>query len=350
MASNKRQAPGSPDPLYDESRRIKDELRVVEKRMTGKSSWNATFWAASCEFERKVSLREFGGPESEWEKTDAAKSIFQFIKAGKKMVERCEPRKEDRKEETWPKLRRLRASWMQLGAQRPEYDSLWCPILGTWVTPPELFSARNGLLMLDQIEHNFDGGKLVIVPDLPDRPALKELAAWVKRETREYRVRIIDKTWEKLDHPIMSPFKTTWSDLDGKRLEFRTSFRPAAQYLYFHYYCQILRRAWGRNNNGGAYEVLKDEAGRLFWGTPGRYLPRNMLLGLVEDLGHEYKGLLQGAGCSKGDNDLLLEVVTKQIKTRPALKDIDWDQPRNGEDDEDEGEDEEYDGDATESD
>jgi hypothetical protein len=41
--------------------------------------------------------------------------------------------------------------------------------------------------------------------------------------------------------------------------------------------------------------------GKPFWGTPGRYLPKNMLLLLVEELGNEYKDLLKGAYCETGD-------------------------------------------------
>lgn len=83
-------------------------------------------------------------------------------------------------------------------------DWLWCPILGTWFDadevqavhlfpymhgqvmmdaifgkkrPEELFSVRNGLLVARPVERSFDSGKLVIVPDLPERPAVVELLA-----------------------------------------------------------------------------------------------------------------------------------------------------------------------------
>ncbi|KAL3457609.1 hypothetical protein BJX64DRAFT_295846 [Aspergillus heterothallicus] len=421
MTSTKKRAAESPDPLQDESRGINDEIRVSKKRMTGKCSFNADFWAASHEVERlllaraeinrKVSLRDFEGTQTEWEQTDEAKAIFQSIKAGEKMVKLCGTRKEDLDQEKWSTWRRIRASWMQLftssknglgvktgqgkrdpkmqsafrdelirvgNAQHPVHDCLWCPVLGDWVQaefvgaahlfpymhgqtnmdaifgktrPAELFSARNGLLMCNTIESNFDSGKLVIVPDLPERPAPMELLAWIKREKREYRVKIIDKSWRKLDNLVYYPSTITWGELDGRKLVFRSNFRPAAKYLYFHYCCQILRRAWGQNTNGGAYAILKDEVGRPFWGTPGRWLPRNMLLGLVEELGHEYKELLNGAGFSKGDKELLVEVVANQIKTRPALKDTDWYEIEDeDEDSDDEDDDDEYDGDGEETD
>ncbi|KAK9852272.1 hypothetical protein MYU51_008693 [Penicillium brevicompactum] len=80
-----------------------------------------------------------------------------------------------------------------------------------------------------------------------------------------------------------------------------TDFRPAARYLYFHYVIQLLRYAWQSDSQGGeqAIRVMKGEHGKPYWGTPGRYLPKNMLLALAEELGHEYKPILDGAspGC-----------------------------------------------------
>lgn len=152
-------------------------------------------------------------------------------------------------------------------------------------------------------------------------------------------MRIIDPTWEQLDKMISSGYQKTWREIDGKRLEFRTSFRPAARYLYFHYCVQVLRRAWAHNTGGGPLPTLKDEAGKPFWGTPGRYLPKDMLLGLIEALGHEYNGLLKGASWSTacGDENLLLDVASSQIKKWPALKDVGWgaDQEEDGSENED---------------
>lgn len=50
--------------------------------------------------------------------------------------------------------------------------------------PEELFSARNGLLVAQPVERWFDSGKLVILPDLPERPAMLDLLAWMRRGPR----------------------------------------------------------------------------------------------------------------------------------------------------------------------
>ncbi|KAJ0417294.1 hypothetical protein BJY00DRAFT_316071 [Aspergillus carlsbadensis] len=102
-------------------------------------------------------------------------------------------------------------------------------------------------------------------------------------------------------------------ELDGGKLEFRSNSRPEVRYLYFHYCCQVLRRALGPHHEWRGlphpHSKGRGEVGGQFWGTPSRYLPRNMLLDLVEELGHEHKDQLQGAGFNQGS---------------PALKDIDW--------------------------
>jgi hypothetical protein len=81
-------------------------------------------------------------------------------------------------------------------SRHEEQDWLWCPILGEWLhskhttaahlfaystytmdaifgktKTPELFSARNGLLVSSLVEDIFDLGKLVLVLDLPDKPS-----------------------------------------------------------------------------------------------------------------------------------------------------------------------------------
>lgn len=406
-----------PGSLEAQQRWINERIRIKKRRIKTQGTFNASFWAASHEVEslilqraevdRKISLRDFKGTPSEWEKSDAAKSIFQTIKAQETTVKICKDRKKVLEESQWSlELKGFhRASFRQLfttskmglgvsstgaakcdSSQQSTFraelirvydakhpggeDALWCPISGTWfdeyytqavhlfpdmhgqVTmdaifgkrrPEELFSARNGLIVAQPVARWFDSGKIVIVPDLPERPAMAELLAWMRRETREYRLKVIDPTWERLDKMISCGYQKTWREADGKRLEFRTSFRPAARYLYFHYCVQVLRRAWTHNTSGGSFPTLRDGVGKPFWGTPGRYLPKNMLLSLFEALGHEYNDLLDGARwiTACGDENLLLEIASSQIKTRPAFNDDWWGGDRD--DDESESEDSETD-------
>ena len=59
---------------------------------------------------------------------------------------------------------------------------------------PKLFSLKNDLLISKHIEVVFDSGKLVKMPDLPDRADIK-LLSWLRSERREYKVKVIDHTW-----------------------------------------------------------------------------------------------------------------------------------------------------------
>ncbi|KAL4981400.1 hypothetical protein BDW68DRAFT_183534 [Aspergillus falconensis] len=78
------------------------------------------------------------------------------------------------------------------------------------------------------------------------------------------------------------------------------------------------------HNNSAGSPCSKGRGRAAILGYPGKYLARDMALALVEELGHVYKGLQKGAGCNRGDAESLLEVAAKQVKTWPALKDVDW--------------------------
>ncbi|KAJ5867580.1 hypothetical protein N7534_002133 [Penicillium rubens] len=146
---------------------------------------------------------------------------------------------------------------------------------------------------------------------------------WLECEPREYRVRLIDPDWEKLDESVSRQTSLTFRQLEGRPLKFRSGFRPAARYLYFHYCVQVLRMCWQHSNRGKSSQaaaLLQAEKGRPFWGTAGRYLPHNMLLALVEEMGHEYSFVMNGAAGSRANDDkLLLALLSKIVKARPSI-------------------------------
>ncbi|KAJ5093164.1 hypothetical protein N7456_009025 [Penicillium angulare] len=341
-----------------------------------------------AEIRRKISICSSGLSESEWSKTNKdAQGIIEQIRASeqsKKIFER-----QIHKLEPVKRSRYFRASFMKffttskigLGvqttgtgkrdsrtqqefrrrliqeyqAQHPRENWLWCPIIGDYLDPEliiaahlfpwkhgqinmdaifgkmhesELFSPRNGILISRRIEEVFDIGKLAIVPWLPDNNGFnfEAIKRWLHCEQREYQVKILDRKWDRLTHPISPHHPLTFQDLDGRKLHFLGPTRPAARYVYFHYCIQVLRSAWQMNeakNAYGAAKLLEDENGKPFWGTPGRYLPKNMLRALVEELGHDYKALLDGATSfnQPGDSYSLMKVAVDQIKSRPSILD-----------------------------
>lgn len=334
------------------------------------------------EVRKKISLQDFinnGGNEVDWQHTREARELFQQIRAEQTSAKIYERQAEKLDEKKRDKGRSLRSSFMKLfptsttgldiqkaGAGKRDsskqsnfrsamiqaYESwytgpepfLWCPILGDWMRSsqmvaahlfgymhgqqtmdaifgktktPELFSPRNGLMISDVIEEVFDSGFLVIVPQLPDKPTKGQLAGWLVKSPREYKVRIIDSSSREIDHRIRPSCDMRWRDLDNKPLIFRGNFRPAARYLYFHYCLQILRRAWKQPKE--SKDTLRDEIGKSYWGTPGRYLPKNMLLAFVEQVGHDYS-ILEGASCNSGDDEVLLAAASAQVKMKDPSK------------------------------
>src|SRR4029077_17614077 len=96
----------------------------------------------------------------------------------------------------------------------------------------------------------------------------------------EYKLKVIDQDPAKLNIVIPELGGTTWKGLDGKRLEFRSRFRRRARYLYWNYCLQILHLAFKERHQG---LILREQVlGTRFWGSPRKYVKRNMLLAFVE--------------------------------------------------------------------
>lgn len=227
-------------------------------------------------------------------------------------------------------------------SRHPKNNSLWCPVLGNWVKDGELeavnlfdsmhgqdtmnsifrepfwrsglYAASNGLIMHYRIAEAFDSGKFVIIPDNKNKSAIQEASRWVWPMPQEYKIQIIDPTWNQLDEEILIDTGITWRRLDGKRLMFRSKYRPKAEYLYFHYCLQLVRRAW--QYKGLSTNVLEEDLDKNLWDLPRSLLPRGMLLALVEELGPDYASLLQYYGSGKGQvksSPLLLDVYARQV-------------------------------------
>ena len=154
----------------------------------------------------------------------------------------------------------------------------------------EMFKAENGILWSECAEERFEGGHFVIVPDIVDQPTQEQVDTWEASDPKEYKIKVLNPNHSKMQMKIGNTDKT-WADLDNDRLQFMTNFRPRARYLYFAYCAAMLRRSHAGNH----LEVSSAEPGKRFWGTPGRYMLEGMLLGFVEEMGHQYKHLLEGA-------------------------------------------------------
>lgn len=186
---------------------------------------------------------------------------------------------------------------------------------------PELFSPYNGILMSTLAELFFDKGYYVIVPQASAAPSLQEIQDWHRVEPKNYQIRVLEPDTREMNQ-LIGETDRRWRDLDGQKVSFRGDFRPRARYLYFTYCMAILRKSWNKDKPSTA---LSDELGKPYWGTAGRYIKKNMLQRFVQELGHEYDELLEGAmsDCSNDEEVSLaaLEAANDQIKVSVRGKD-----------------------------
>ena len=251
---------------------------------------------------------------------------------------------------------------LKMGIERPisDRDELWCPILRDLVPKSsvvaghlfpwkcgedtmqsifgrsdgghsELFKAENGILWSSEAEERFEAGHFVVVPDVPDLPTEQQLDTWEASDPKEYKIRVLNPSHPSMERKVYRR-GMTWAALDNERLQFQTSFRPRARYLYFAYCVAMLRRSFG----GKHLEVSRAELRKRFWGTPGKYMLEGMLLGFVEEMGHEYKHLLDGA--IKEDEAVVnatAVVVANQCIQRTLKVDDDEESDSDSDDDDD---------------
>ena len=211
----------------------------------------------------------------------------------------------------------------------------------------EMFSPRNGLILPDFVELNFDNGRIAIVPDIKDLSSKSEMMRWNVSEPREYRWKIfMNSPKEFLDGPAGEDEngKTfTFRQLDGRRLLFPKgcNARPRARYLYFHYCCQILRQVW-KADAKGKLDILVQQDGLLAWGTVGKYIASNHLRAFVDELGHQFEPLMQNAtGEERADSHIMVEAIADQVLlSRENQAEDDDEEDEDEEEDEDDDEDE----------
>ena len=176
----------------------------------------------------------------------------------------------------------------------------------------EMFAPYNGLLMIAEAEERFRKGLFVIVPSVKD-VSPKEIKKWQTSEPKNYKIRVVDHKAYLMTRSPAGWLEKRWNDLDGRELEFRSDHRPSPQYLYFHYCVTMLRRSWYHADHE---TVLQDRLGKNFWDVPGRFLRRQQLLALAEEIGND--GLLEGAGNEADHKDVDQDEESGQIALAAA--------------------------------
>lgn len=186
--------------------------------------------------------------------------------------------------------------------------------------------------MHKKAEVMFDKGFFVIVQFITTNPPTANMIkSWHENEPKAYCVRICEPNHIEMNKYI-SGADLTWKDLNRSQLQFKSDARPSARFLYFQYCTTMLKRSWHLSKPG---EVLRDELGKPYWGTPGRFMAKSMLLAFVEEMGHEYASLLDGAAGEQEEVEAVetaLAAANHQISSRTGDDNYDDD------DDDDESE------------
>ncbi|KAJ9665541.1 hypothetical protein H2201_004423 [Coniosporium apollinis] len=140
-----------------------------------------------------------------------------------------------------------------------------------------IWGTRNGLLLYDEIEKQFDQGNIVIVPDGANKGELKAV--------------VLDETILSWDRPEPSVLGyVCFCDIHDRRLEFKTDARPDRRYLYLHCLLSVFRRR--RLNAKGWEKDYQKVATEKVWGSPGKWVRRS----IVRALAHEREGGADGGG------------------------------------------------------
>lgn len=204
----------------------------------------------------------------------------------------------------------------------------------------ELFSAKNGLMLNYILEEYFESGFFAIVSDLAESATPLDRKAWRNSEVKEYKIRFIDKPiseWVpglKPNSSHLHLYNTAlmgdlrWSDLDGRKLEFRNNKRPRARYLYFVFCLNLLRFVYKYEKH--ATRILEPEVAQFYWGTPKRYVKGTMLPGFLKEIRHRYEQIFDdpegeedapSREYGEGSSDLLREAATSQVALGAGDKD-----------------------------
>ena len=77
----------------------------------------------------------------------------------------------------------------------------------------------------------------------------------------------------------------------------------------------MLRQAYDPKIPMSESDLRRQEVSKKYWGSAGPYMRKNMLRGFVEEMGHEYEHLLEGAMDMADDGDAGHEPVQVGVMT-----------------------------------
>ncbi|KAL8823499.1 MAG: hypothetical protein Q9191_005797 [Dirinaria sp. TL-2023a] len=200
---------------------------------------------------------------------------------------------------------------VEMGFKHPNIEALWwCPIVRDFfhessMITGHLFPSRSGDRHMREIF-----GPAELDRDWKDATKGKSelFRLWLKRgiaslvsscNLKEYKIRVLKPESKEMKEPLSPHNPNPWNSINGRRVDFRTGFRPRARYVYWAYIEAMLNLSYTRKVSGSEHSshnytssVARREVRRPIWASAGSYIYRNQLLGFVEELGHEYDDIL----------------------------------------------------------
>ncbi|RSL44685.1 hypothetical protein CEP54_014592 [Fusarium duplospermum] len=177
----------------------------------------------------------------------------------------------------------------------------------------EIFSPCNGLFLHTDIESALDKGFIAFVPDIDLEPANignpfqdqqernDRLRAWETGPVKEYKLVVMNKNSKAVKKTLFDKKKygfATLLDLHGRKLEFQNDFRPRARYVWWTFLSAVMHTASVQDTpsaqDAAPWDVQELEVRKAtrYWGTRGRYVKRNLVLGFIQELGQDVNSIL----------------------------------------------------------
>ncbi|KAH7123366.1 hypothetical protein B0J13DRAFT_484766 [Dactylonectria estremocensis] len=184
-------------------------------------------------------------------------------------------------------------------------------------TAEEIYSPLNGIFLHHKIAHAFEKGYIAIVPDVdPERQDERRHRSreWESQPIKEYKVIVVSQdpaVAEKINFDKERYGMATLQELHGRKLVFKTDFRPGARYLWWAFLNTILRTAWASDEKTVHHAGVRNVT--QYWGICGRYVMQNQLLGFVEELGQDADGILEHGIEDEGDKEPNLCAVSVAV-------------------------------------
>ncbi|OBS25845.1 hypothetical protein FPOA_06380 [Fusarium poae] len=241
-------------------------------------------------------------------------------------------------------------------------DLRWDPILGRWdrviITQPaqlfprseeafmnaiftgkgevdEIYSPKNGLFTHTDIKEALDKGYIAIVPDIDLQPIepwrrfnldeFRKVKTWEEKPVKDYKVIVIDKQHKEVMQQSIDSFPKKKDDirlidLHNRKLNFRTEFRPRERYIWWMFLNAILHTHW-RDKLRAPHVQQELRKYTRYWGRDGKYVKKNQLLGIADELGRDVASLVTD-GLGEVDGERISFEAVHALVEAAAVKSV----------------------------